>query len=464
MKIFHKSLILSSTLLFVISCGESPQKVIDPTLENISLSGEYKTTFTVDDAFTYEGLIVTAHYSDSSYKTIEKNDYSVSTPDMSSSGSKEIVVTYLTKTAKYAITVNEKSGPQIELVEISLSGTYKTEFEIGDTFTYEGLVVTAIYNIGNPVEVTPTSVSSPNMLVEGEQIITVTYLTKSKTYTINISTKEIIPPEEEEEVDDYKGYLSLRETRLEIKRDSKTSYDISPIPHGFDPEGNFPYQYTVSETGLINVSKYGVVTSAKNRNGSCIITCTCTDPNYSEMSAICYVTVMEELPVKQKGWVRVDDYDSLNDGDILVMASPEHRVTASLDTLHSKLNPVESTFSSDKKTITSLGEGSIEFVLGLEDKGMTLEAQTGEYLVCTHQGKVKLDASSKTNKYWDIHSNIDPEEGTGSIDDGAVIENNVESLGYIMFNITLGYFSTYVDNSISKYMALPFLYRLQELN
>lgn len=372
-KLIHKLLILSSTLFFAVSCGETPSKSEEPFLESISLSGDYQTTFTVDDTFNYDGLIVTAFYSDSTSKVIKKNDYQVSFPDMSTSGAKEVTVTYLSKTKSYSITVS----------------------------------------------------------IEEET---------------------------------YKGYLRLSETRLEIKRNSTTQYQVLPLPQDFEPEGTFPYEYSVSESNLIIISKYGTVKSANNKSGSCTITCRCTDPNYSELTAICYVTVMEELPVKQKSWVRVDDYDSLASNDILVMASPEHGVTASLNTLHSHLNPVESTFSSDKKTITFLGEGSIEFVLGLEDKGMTLEAQTGEYLICTHQGKVKLDSGKSTNKYWDIHSNIDPIEGTGSIDDGVVIENNVESLGYIMFNITLGYFSTYVDNSISKYMALPFLYRLQELN
>lgn len=351
------------------------------------------------------------------------------------------------------------------LESISLSGNYETSFFVNDTFSYDGLVVTAHYSDSSKkiVEKNGYSVSTPDMTIVGDQDITVTYINVSTTYTITVSAKEIIPPEEEEE-ETYKGYLRLSETRLEIKRNSTTQYQVLPLPQGFEPEGTFPYEYSVSESNLITISKYGTVKSANNKSGSCTITCRCTDPNYSELTAICYVTVMEELPVKQKGWVRVDDYDSLASNDILVMASPEHGVTASLNTLHSHLNPVESTFSSVKKTITFLGEGSIEFVLGLEDKGMTLEAQTGEYLICTHQGKVKLDSGKSTNKYWDIHSNIYPEEGTGSIDDGAVIENNVESLGYIMFNITLGYFSTYVDNSISKYMALPFLYRLQELN
>ncbi|MBQ6921252.1 MAG: bacterial Ig-like domain-containing protein [Bacilli bacterium] len=168
----HKLLILSSTLFFVVSCGETPSKIEEPTLENISLSGTYQTEFFVDDAFTYDGLIVTAYYSDNSTKTIEENNYAVSSPDMSYKGAKEVTVTYLNKTATYSVTVNEKSGPQIELIDITLSGTYETEFEVGDTFNYDGLIVTAIYNTGDPVVVTPTSVSTPNMNLEGEQIIT----------------------------------------------------------------------------------------------------------------------------------------------------------------------------------------------------------------------------------------------------------------------------------------------------
>ena len=278
----------------------------------------------------------------------------------------------------------------------------------------------------------------------------------------NTTSPSESPSEDSEE---YAGYMYFDFYRIDILKNDKSKHYLNPGIKDKDNQNidvsDFPFTFTF-DSSLVDVSKYGGISSKGSNIGSTVITCIYTvNP---DIKASCTVNIVDSLPTKEKAWVRVDDYDSLSDGDVLVLASPEHGVTASLDTLHSKLNPVESTFSSDKKTITSLGEESIEFVLGLEDKGMTLEAQTGEYLVCTHQGKVKLDASSKTNRYWDIHSNIDPEDGTGSIDDGAVIENNVESLGYIMFNITLGYFSTYVDNSISKYMVLPFLYRLQELN
>lgn len=334
------------------------------------------------------------------------------------------------------------------LISISLTGNYQTDFSLNESFNYDDLVVTAYFSDDTSKVVNDYQISTPDMSTVGDKEISVTYLNVSESYTISVNQP-------------YQGYIQLAFYHIDIALNDNSGHYLNPTPIDYEPNPELimPYSFTSSDTSIATVSNGGGIKSSKNKTGSCVITCA----GDTGLVAKCTVNVLQALPEKEKGWVRVDDYNSLSNNDILVMASPEHGVTASLDTLNSKLHPVNTTFSSDKKTITKLGEGSIEFVLGIEQKGMTLEAQTGEYLVCTHQGKVKLDASSKTNKYWDIHSNIDPETGIGSILDGAVIENNVESLGYMMFNITAGYFTTYVDNSISKYMSLPFLYRLQEL-
>lgn len=340
-------------------------------------------------------------------------------------------------------TPTPKDNPALE--SLSLSGTYITEFSVGDVFTYDGLIVTANYSDESHAVVTPTDVSSPDMTVPGEQDITVTYLDKSASYQIIIKENET-----------FDGYMYLAFYQKDIIFNDSSSYYLNPGVKDKDGQdvdvSDFPFRFEY-DSSLITVSNYGGIKSKKVAVGSVTITCIYTVNE--NIKAKCVVNIVNS--VKEKGWVLVSDYNSLSDKDILVMASPEYGVTASLDTLHSKLNPVASSFSSDKKTITSLGEGSIEFYLGIEEKGMTLEAQTGEYLVCTHQGKVKLDSSNNTNKYWDIHANY-------NIEDGAVIENDVESLGYMMYNVSQNYFSTYVDNSISQYMKLPFLYRLEELN
>ncbi|MBR0296218.1 MAG: M6 family metalloprotease domain-containing protein [Paludibacteraceae bacterium] len=65
------------------------------------------TSFTTEDAFSAEGLVVTASYSNCSNKTVTPT--SISSPDMTSAGSKTITVTYteneVTKTATYTINV-----------------------------------------------------------------------------------------------------------------------------------------------------------------------------------------------------------------------------------------------------------------------------------------------------------------------------------------------------------------------
>ena len=75
----------------------------------------------------------------------------------------------------------------VVLVEsISVSGA-KTEFQVGDTFSSEGLVVTATYNNGTTEVISSGyTVSSPDMSKEGKQIVTVTYEGKTATYEINV--------------------------------------------------------------------------------------------------------------------------------------------------------------------------------------------------------------------------------------------------------------------------------------
>ena len=349
------------------------------------------------------------------------------------------------------------------LVSLELSGNYQTEFKVNDVFNYDGLVVSANYSDESSVTLSKDEyqISTPDMSAIGEQDVTVTYLDKNASYTITIS---------EQEQEDFDGYMHFDFYQIDIQLNDNDKYYINPGVKDKDGKeieyepGEFPFTFSISDESIIEVSRYGGIKSKKASCGTSVITCTYTEK--TSIQAKCTVNIVNT--VKEKAWVRLDDYDSLKEKDIVVFAAPTYGLTASLDTLHSKLNPVESTFSNDKKTITSLGTGTIEFYVAKEIKNdeeyFTLEAQTGEYLVCTNEGKVKLDSSTNMNRFWDIHSNVDLEEGTGSLDDGAVIESSIESFGYFMYNVAANYFTTYVDNSLRPgVMELPFLYRLQEI-
>ena len=77
-------------------------------LASIALSGTYPTTFAVGDAFSHEGMTVTATYEDESTNNVTAKA-SFSGYNMSSTGTQEVTVSYtegaVTKTAKYNITV-----------------------------------------------------------------------------------------------------------------------------------------------------------------------------------------------------------------------------------------------------------------------------------------------------------------------------------------------------------------------
>lgn len=91
----------------------------------------------------------------------------------------KMVVTLETATAKV-------------LSSIALSGTYPTTFTVGDTFSHEGMVVTATYEGGETEDVTSSAVfSSPDMTTTGEKTVTVSYtrgeVTKTAEYTITVN-------------------------------------------------------------------------------------------------------------------------------------------------------------------------------------------------------------------------------------------------------------------------------------
>lgn len=90
--------------------SNSTTQTVEVKLSSITLSGGTRT-FEVGDTFSYAGLTVTAHYTNNTAKTV--TGYSVSTPNMSSAGTKTVTVTYseggVTKTASYSITVVAKN-------------------------------------------------------------------------------------------------------------------------------------------------------------------------------------------------------------------------------------------------------------------------------------------------------------------------------------------------------------------
>ncbi|MBO7068947.1 MAG: bacterial Ig-like domain-containing protein [Bacteroidaceae bacterium] len=159
-------------------------------LDFITLSGDYPTTFHVGDAFSHEGIVVTATYEDETTRNVtasaEFTGY-----DMANAGEQTVTVSYteneVTKTATYDINVNAPAT----LLSISLSGTYPTEFGQGDAFSSEGIIVTANFDDSTTADVTAEATfTGYDMDVLGEQTVTVSYEGQEATYTITIVEKK----------------------------------------------------------------------------------------------------------------------------------------------------------------------------------------------------------------------------------------------------------------------------------
>ena len=92
-------------------------------LAHITLSGTYPTTFTVGDAFSHEGMVVTATYEDESSKNVT-SDAEFSGYNMNTLGNQTVTVSYtenaVVKTAVYQIAVN----PYIQPLSVNITPNY----------------------------------------------------------------------------------------------------------------------------------------------------------------------------------------------------------------------------------------------------------------------------------------------------------------------------------------------------
>ena len=423
----------------------------DKTLVDISLSG-MTTTYLQNSTFSFDGKCV-AHFSDESYETVTPS--SVSRPDMSLLGDQFVHVSYVykqeSKASSYKIFIFSPEDEENYPTSLTLA-EMTTEYEVGDIFSFDG-VATVTYTDGSSKVVTQVSTSSPDMSTAGEKDVTVRYteglITVSNSYTINVKEKSV-DPGDDDDPEEYCGYITLSERNLEIELSStkKTYLTVNFI----DCELEYDVTWASSDEDVALVSQYGGVYSAKKNTGTAVITCTTA----SGKSAKCVVRVVTKIEPKTERYCLVTDLSSLDVGDIIVIASPQNGVTASNDNLHMKLNPVTTKFSSDYSYITQLGNDTAEFILSTDGKGegFTLENQNNQYLASTHEGKVTF-VNNKGNIHWDIYGN--------EYDDitDAVIDSEVETHGYFMFNIKQNYFTTYLDSSIQPgLLVLPKIYRL----
>lgn len=137
-----------------------------------------KTRYMINETFKSSGLIINVVYDDGSSGVIKK--YTLSSPDMTSYGSKSITVTFESFTTTFDIMVVD-----VAKIEVTSLPT-KTRYYEDDEFLSSGIIVSQVYTDGIKEEIASYSLSSPDMSSGGEKTITVTYNKFTTTFTITV--------------------------------------------------------------------------------------------------------------------------------------------------------------------------------------------------------------------------------------------------------------------------------------
>lgn len=212
-------------------------------------------------------------------------------------------------------------------------------------------------------------------------------------------------------------------------------------------------EWSTSDDSVVTVSQYGKVTAIKEGVG--VVSFTTVEGNRKANCTV-YVHSSESAIVRE--YQKVEDPDTIKNGDQIIFASPEFGVTATINRLNGYLKTSKATFSSDKKTLLTYEEDTgVYFVGASEGESFTLENQENNYL------------SGKTNDYKNslvfVHSKgainwiFEIPEGYSSI--YTVNYDLVDDL-WLMFNKINDNdirFNLY-DSNPGSLMALASIYRL----
>lgn len=138
-----------------------------------------KARYFVGETFDSAGLIITAYYNDNTSEQV--TGYTLSSPDMSTYGSKTVTVTFDEKTVDFSILVVDISG-----IEVKTMPT-KIEYLKGDVFDTTGLSILVKYTDGtSETKTSGFEVSGFDSSSVGEKTITVTYKTHTATFKVTV--------------------------------------------------------------------------------------------------------------------------------------------------------------------------------------------------------------------------------------------------------------------------------------
>ena len=148
----------------------------------------------VGDAFSADGLSVTANYSSGVSENVTQQA-ELSGADTSKVGTHTVNVSFGGKKSSFEITVYN-----IDIASLTVTPPEKTEYFVGEKLSTEGMTVTVSYTNGTASIVTKqVQISEPDTSVPGEKVVKVSYGGLTSEFTVvviglDISSLSVTPP------------------------------------------------------------------------------------------------------------------------------------------------------------------------------------------------------------------------------------------------------------------------------
>jgi hypothetical protein len=149
-----------------------------------------KTVYTLGEALSLTGLVVTGTYSDGSTKTETVSLSNISGYNANTLGQQTLTVTISGKTATFTVTVNGAA-----LVSIAVTALpSKTVYAKGENLDIAGLVVTGTYsdNSTKTESVSLSTISGYDANTLGQQTLTVTVGGETATFTVAVNAAALV--------------------------------------------------------------------------------------------------------------------------------------------------------------------------------------------------------------------------------------------------------------------------------
>ena len=371
--------------------GNVPYKIVIANKPN-------KLQYTVGEIVDTTGLSVNLCYSNGQKETLADDAYTVSTPDMSTAGTKKVTVTYGEMTASFDIAVSLIK--KVQKIEIGKTPN-KVEYTVGDTFDKTGLVVNLCFENGmkDTLPVNAYKVSAPDMSKTGTKTVTVTYGNMSASFDITVSEKSATPKKAE---------------KIEIATmPTKVKYTVGETFNKAGLSVNLCYNNGEKET--LAAYKYSISTPKMSTAGTKKVTVI-----YGTMTTSFDITVSA---AKKPGSKNTNSNET-----------PEDETTPIVDQTEPADMPAEETRIPEKIEVTTMPD-KVEYIVGdvFTTKGLdvTLRFGNGEEAVLTDDAYTVSSPDMNTAgtkivtvTYGDMTASFDitvAEEKDGGIGVGVVI-------------------------------------------